>query len=74
MGIKKDKQEGWRDGSAVENTDRSSDGPEFKSQPPHGGSQPSIRKSDTLSYSVLIIIINKFIHIKKTQLPGSLSL
>jgi hypothetical protein len=26
-----------------------SKGPEFKSQQPHGGSQPSIMKSDTLS-------------------------
>jgi hypothetical protein len=33
---------GWRDGSAVKSTNRSSEGPEFKSQQPHGGSQPSI--------------------------------
>jgi hypothetical protein len=32
---------GWRDGSAVKTTDCSSRGPEFKSQQPHGGSQPS---------------------------------
>jgi hypothetical protein len=50
---------GWRDGSAVKNTDRSSEGPEFKSQQPHGGSQPSLMRSDALfwgsedSYSVL---------------------
>ena len=51
---------GWRDGSAV-STDCSSRGPEFNSQQPHGGSQPSVMGSDALfwyvtedSYSVLI--------------------
>jgi hypothetical protein len=40
-------------------TDCSSEGPEFKYQQPHGGSQPSIMRSNTLSgasevsYSVL---------------------
>jgi hypothetical protein len=33
---------GWRDGSAVKSTDCSSRGPEFNSQQPHGGSQPSV--------------------------------
>jgi len=33
---------GWRDGSVVKSTDCSSRGPEFKSQQPHGGSQPSV--------------------------------
>ena len=37
-------REGWRDGSAI----KSSKGPEFKSQHPHGGSQPSVTKSDAL--------------------------
>jgi hypothetical protein len=32
---------GWRDGSAVMNTDCSSKGPEFNSQQPDGGSQLS---------------------------------
>ena len=32
---------GWRDGSVVKSTDCSSEGPEFKTQQPHGGSQPS---------------------------------
>jgi hypothetical protein len=34
----------WRDGSVVKShlSDCSSGGPEFKSQQPHGGSQPSI--------------------------------
>jgi hypothetical protein len=35
-------KEGWRDGSAVKSTDCSSRGPEFNSQQPHGGSQPSM--------------------------------
>ena len=33
---------GWRDGSVVKNTVCSSRGPEFNSQKPHGGSQPSV--------------------------------
>jgi hypothetical protein len=56
---------GWRDGSAVKSTDCSSRGPEFNSQHPHGGSQPSIMGFDNLfwcvsedSYSVLIYIKN----------------
>jgi hypothetical protein len=32
--------------------DCSSEGPEFKSQQPHGGSQPSIMRSDSLFWSV----------------------
>jgi hypothetical protein len=43
---------GWRDGSVVKSTDCSSKGPEFKSQQPHGGSQPSVMKSDALFWSV----------------------
>jgi hypothetical protein len=43
---------GWRDGLAVKNADCSSIGPEFKSQQPHGGSQPSVKKSDALFWSV----------------------
>jgi hypothetical protein len=56
----------WRDGSVVKSTDCSSEGPEFKSQQPHGGSQISVMRSDTssgasgVSYSVLMyLIINK---------------
>jgi len=37
---------GWRDGSVVKSTDCSSRGPEFKSQQPHGGSQPPVMGSD----------------------------
>jgi hypothetical protein len=46
---------GWRDGSAVKSTDCSSEGPEFKSQQPHGDSQPSDTSSGVSedSYSVL---------------------
>jgi hypothetical protein len=43
---------GWGDGSAVKSTDCSSRGPEFKSQQPHGGSQPSVIVSDTLFWCV----------------------
>ena len=56
---------GWRDGSAVKSTYCSSRGPEFKSQQPHGGSQPSVMRSDALFWCVrsatvyLCIIINK---------------
>jgi len=39
---------GWRDGSEVKSIDCSSRGPEFKSQQPHGGSQPSVMRSDAL--------------------------
>jgi hypothetical protein len=43
---------GWRDGSVVKSADCSSEGPQFKSKQPHGGSQPSIRKSDALFWSI----------------------
>jgi hypothetical protein len=39
---------GWRDGSVVKITDCSSEGPEFSSQQPHGGSQPSVMRSAAL--------------------------
>jgi hypothetical protein len=45
-------KDGWRDGSAVKSTDYSSGGPEFKSQQPHGGSQPSVMKSNALFWCV----------------------
>ena len=44
--------QGWRDGSVDKSTDCSSKGPEFKSQQPHGGSQPPIMRSDTLFWYV----------------------
>jgi hypothetical protein len=49
---KKCRHRGWRDGSAVKNTDCSSKSPEFKSQQPHGGSQPPIMRSDALFWDV----------------------
>jgi hypothetical protein len=45
---KKQRQGGRRDGSVIKSTDCSSEGPEFKSQQPHGGSQPSVMRSDAL--------------------------
>jgi hypothetical protein len=59
---KKQYKRGWRDDSAVKSTDCSSEGPEFKSQQPHGGSQPSEMRSDAsfvvseVSYSVFTYI------------------
>jgi hypothetical protein len=49
---KESKTRGWRDGSAVKSTDCSCKGPEFKSQQPHGGSQPSVMRSDALFWCV----------------------
>ena len=43
---------GWRDGSMVKGTDCSFEGPEFKSQHPRGGSQPSVTRSDALFWCV----------------------
>ena len=40
------------DGSAVKSTDCSSGSPEFKSQQTHGGSQPSVMRSDALFWGV----------------------
>jgi hypothetical protein len=56
--------EGWRHGSVVKSTDCSSRGPEFKSQQPHGGSQPSVTRPDSLLWclktaTVYLHIINK---------------
>jgi hypothetical protein len=42
----------WRDGSVVKSTNCSSRGPEFNSQPPHGGSQPSVMESNALFWGV----------------------
>jgi hypothetical protein len=50
--IKKQSCRGWRDGSVVKSTNRSSEGPEFKSQQPYGGLQPSVTRSDALFWSV----------------------
>ena len=50
--LKRQRQGGWWDGSVIKSTDCSSKGLEFNSQQPHGGSQPSVRKSDGLFWSV----------------------
>ena len=42
----------FRDGSAVKSTNWPSEGTEFKPQQPHGGSQPSLVRSDYLFWSV----------------------
>jgi hypothetical protein len=54
-------RQNWAGEMAQRNTDFSSKNPEFKSQQPHGGSQPSEVRSEVLSsgvsedsYSVLI--------------------
>ena len=55
----------FRDGSAVKSTNCPSEGPEFKSQQPHGGSQPSLMRYrflgclNTATVYLYIIIINK---------------
>jgi hypothetical protein len=43
---------GWQDGTAGKSTDYSSEGPEFKSQQPHVGSQPPVMRSDALFWCV----------------------
>jgi hypothetical protein len=48
----KQNQGGWRNGSAIKSTDYFSEGPEFKSQQPYGGSQPSVMRSDALFWCV----------------------
>jgi hypothetical protein len=45
---KQTKKDDTRNGSEVKSTDCSSEGPEFKSQQPHGGSQPFVMRSDAL--------------------------
>jgi hypothetical protein len=47
--FKKSIDKGARDGSEVKSIDCSSKGPEFNSQQPHGGSQPSVMGSDAVS-------------------------
>jgi hypothetical protein len=46
------RQKGWRNDSAGKSTDCSSEGPEFKSQQPRGGSQPSVMRSDARFWGV----------------------
>jgi hypothetical protein len=51
---KKERERKWSrcNGSVVKSTDCSSTGYEFKSQQPHGGSQPSVMGSDALFWYV----------------------
>jgi hypothetical protein len=58
--VSKKQNKGWRGGSVVKSNDRSSRGPEFNSQQPHGGSQPSVMGSDTLFWCE----DSKYTHIK----------
>jgi len=68
---------GWRDGSVVKGTKCSSRGPEFNSQQPHGGSQPSVMgirsgvwrqwqcthiHEINKSFKIYMITYNKIIH------------
>ena len=50
--LSKSQSLGWRDGSVVKSTDCSSRGPEFNSQHPHGGSQPSVMGSNAVFWCV----------------------
>jgi hypothetical protein len=65
---------GWSEGSAVKSTDCSSRGPEFKSQHPHGGSQPSVMRSDALFWcclktaTVYLCIISLFFFFFKSDM------
>jgi hypothetical protein len=48
----KNRKGGWRDGSSSKSAECSSEGPEFKSQQLHGGSQPPIIRPDVLFWCV----------------------
>jgi hypothetical protein len=49
---------GWRDGSVVKSTGCSSGGSEFKSQQPYGGSQPSVKRPDSLFWCLKTATVN----------------
>ena len=49
---KNDTLSSWRDGSVVKSIDCSLRGPEFNSQQPKGGSQPSAMGSDALFWCI----------------------
>jgi hypothetical protein len=51
-GVRKSWFGGWWDDSVGKSTDCSSEGPEFKSQQPHGGSQSPVMRSDALFWCV----------------------
>jgi hypothetical protein len=52
LGLKKKAHRAREMPQWVRAPDCSSEGPEFKSQQPHGGSQPSIMRSDSLFWSI----------------------
>jgi hypothetical protein len=54
----KTKTKGWRGGSVVKSTDCSSRGPEFISQQPCGGSQPSVMGFNALFSYLKIATVN----------------
>jgi hypothetical protein len=51
----------------VKSTDCSSEGPEFNSQQPHGSSQPSIMRSDTLLECLKTATVYLHINLKKKK-------
>jgi hypothetical protein len=60
------KEGSWKDGSVAKSTGGSSRGPEFNSQQPHGGSQPSIMNSDAFFWhAVDMKIEHSYIKLKK---------
>jgi hypothetical protein len=50
--LKRKESKVWQNGSVVKSTDCSSEGPEFKFQQPHGGSQPPIIRSDAFFWFI----------------------
>jgi hypothetical protein len=50
--LKEIQEGGWRDGAAGKSTGCSSRGPEFKSQQPHGDSQPSVMGYDAIFWCI----------------------
>jgi hypothetical protein len=58
---------GWRDSSTVKSTGCSSRGPEFNSQQLHGGSQPSVMRSDALFWHAGVHADRALIYKKQTN-------
>jgi hypothetical protein len=54
--LKVNTQGGWRDGSVVKSTDRSSRDPEFNSQQPHGSSQLYVMGPDAFYLFILFLL------------------
>ena len=55
MNIKKKKSQAGEMAQWVRAPDCSSEGPEFKCQQPHGGSQPSVMRSDTVTDAMVCL-------------------